>query len=157
MVDWEYSSWGEPRPFPPDRESMSGNSYELTFERRDQYLYARIETEQIDRQDVLDYLAEIIDRAAGARLRRIMIDRAVPVAPANWQDILAILTFHRVAIVNNFPAITGELQTKLEVPAHSQLDLKVFDDPREAEKWLLAEDPPEVVVFPAQARPERSS
>jgi len=128
-----------------------GKSFELTFERRDNYLYARVEADQIDRQLVLDYLSEVIDEAAQARLRRIMIDRVIAFPPPNWHDILAILTFHRVAILNRFPAITAELQSTLEVPAHPQLDIKVFEDHDEAERWLLAAEPPEVVVFPLRS------
>ena len=133
---------------PSNRWNMeTGNSDELTFERRPHYLYTRIQTDHADREKVMENLRQIIDKAAESRLRRIMIDRVVPVAPSNWHDILVLLTFHRVAIVNHFPDITAELQTTLEIPIHPQIEIKVFEDPTDAETWLLAAEPPEVVVF----------
>src|SRR5437667_2156919 len=75
----------------------SPKPYELTFEKRPDYLYARIKAPALDRATALDYLGEIADRCAATRCKRLLVDRNIPAATTDADAVLAIKDYVRMS------------------------------------------------------------
>ena len=111
--------------------------FELTFDNRREYLYARVTAPDINDVTALEYLAEIADKCAAVRCKRILIDRRIP-ATVTYEVIKRFVRMSRglkIAIVNQRCPLT--LKRFLEQGAKEGAKASCFTSVRDAEKWLL--------------------
>src|SRR4051812_47946379 len=85
---------------------MPEPSYELTFDEKDSYLYARLQCRNPDETVALAYLAEIVAKASAVKAERVLIDFVATLLPDYRQIYRVFHTFgsmngnRKVAIVN---------------------------------------------------------
>jgi hypothetical protein len=117
--------------------------YELTFEEREGYLYARVTAEIIDRKMAMAYLTEVAKRAKQVGTACLMLHRDIPemlpdgilfFVTAEFQKMIAGI---KTAFVN--PHITNEEAFKfaITVGQNRGANYNIFNNDNDAETWLL--------------------
>lgn len=121
----------------------SDSSYELSFEKRPDYLYARIEAVEATPAMVSAYLAEIAERCVGIDQPRVIIDRHLPNVLSEGDlffvatEFVAHLPGARVAIVDSNSLHEPSWEFAKLVSANRGVEMTVTKTVAEAEKWLL--------------------
>lgn len=121
-------------------------AYDLRFELRDGYLYARIESPSITRAMALDYLGEIADKCAETRCRCLLIDRDIPAVMPTADALAAIGEFIRMsegvrtAFVNRHGAVGAPLKNVIKAGSQTGAAVAYFTTIESAEAWLLGSD-----------------
>ena len=118
--------------------------YQLTFESRDEYLYALIEADVMTTSIAANYLIEIYSQSERLKMRRIMIERKVP-------DVLPIAEIFRlvtdftpemrktmVVFVEHDTIQNKELQFASLVGNNRGAMLAVHATVESGERWLRA-------------------
>lgn len=118
--------------------------YELQFERRKGYVYARISAPSIDRSTALDYLSEIADECANVKCKRLMIERDIPSMMSDGElyntmdDFVRLSSGLRIAFVNPHRSLNDAMRKIIRYGAGKGADIEYFDSVDEAEKWLTS-------------------
>jgi hypothetical protein len=90
--------------------------YELTFEERSGYLYARVKADKIDRQSALSYLREVAAKCREIGCEYLMLERDIPVMLTDTDlffttnDFLRMTKGIRVAFVNPHLPLEDEMR-----------------------------------------------
>jgi len=121
----------------------SEKPYKLSFEQRENYLYARVEAETIDRPTALEYLSEVARQCARLDAKRLLLDRDIPVMLPDAElfntttDFLEMIRGTRAAFVNPYQDLTDAFDFAMVVGLNRGADYRRFDNTEAAEKWLL--------------------
>lgn len=116
--------------------------YEITFEERESYLYARVEASQLTGQIIYDFLTDILMEARRCRRRRILLERDIRVPPPEgeaqraWNYFLEVVQGQRIAIYNPHPEITDSLRQRLTLLEKSPSHVRLFDQMPAAHEWV---------------------
>lgn len=118
--------------------------YQLTFEIRPQYLYARVSCDAINQKIVVDYLHEITGKCRKLGRKHLMIERDIPATLSETDTFFTGTEFAhmgidkiRIAFVDRREENTEHLEFAMLIVNNRGADLKLFHDPASAEKWLL--------------------
>lgn len=118
--------------------------YELTFEERPAYLYARIKAQTIDRAMALDYLGEIADRCGAIRCKRMLLERDIPVMQndadlfASMSDLVRMSAGIKIAFVNKHVPIDEAMRFAVGIGIGQGADYKYFNNSERAAAWLVS-------------------
>jgi hypothetical protein len=118
-------------------------SFELTFEERPGYLYARVVADAIDRQAAAEYLLDVAAKCEELSCSRLVLDRDIPTI-LNASDLffttkefLPMMVGISVAFLNRHETIENEMEFAVMVARNRGADFKVVRDLAAAEEWLL--------------------
>jgi hypothetical protein len=118
-------------------------AFELTFEERDKYLYARITSKAITLERSQKYLSAIIDKCRELGVSRLMIERHIPQTLSNVEAYRLVTELSenmppdlRIAMVDANGNNRKRLEFGTRAARSQQLDAEVFGTVEEAEKWL---------------------
>lgn len=117
--------------------------YELSFEARPEFLYARVAAESINRSLKLDYLAEVLLKCAQSRCKQILLDRDIPVMVADdefekaVEDMVKASEDVSIAFVNPHRDIERQLRKFVTQGKRRGGRFRYFSGRDAAEKWLL--------------------
>jgi hypothetical protein len=121
----------------------TSGGYNLGFEKRDGYLYARIEADFMDLDTAKLYLREIADRVVGDGYKKLLVERNIPTIPGRGSLYFATQAFQdhigdrKVAFVNVYQPIKEEMDFVIMVANNQGGEFQIFDTTDEAETWLL--------------------
>lgn len=117
--------------------------YELYFESRPEFLYARIAAPSINRALKLDYLAEVLLKCAQSRCKHILLDRDIPAMVADEEfektveDVVKASEDVSIAFVNSHREIEQQLKKFVIQGNRRGGRFRYFSGRDAAEKWLL--------------------
>ena len=117
--------------------------YELSFEARPEFLYARVAAPTINRSLKLDYLAEVLLKCAQSRCKQILLDRDIPSMIADEEfeqtieDVVKASEDVSIAFVNPHKTIEPVLKKFVSGGKRRGARFRYFADRDAAEKWLL--------------------
>jgi len=119
-------------------------AFELAFEERANYLYARITSKAITLERSQAYLGEIMDRCRELGISRLIIERHIPQTLSNVEAyrLVTVMTSNipaglRLAMVDGNGNNRKRLEFGTRAARSQQLDTEVFGTVEEAEKWLF--------------------
>lgn len=121
----------------------SAPPYELVFEERKDYLYARVSADSIDPATALQYLSEISRKCAVKGIHQIMLVRNIPKMLNDGDLYFTAIGFQqmigtrRVAFVNPYRDIREDMKFAVVVGMNRGGQYNIFDTEVEAERWLL--------------------
>jgi len=120
--------------------------FELAFEERDGYLFARIDSKAITPERSQEYLAALVDRCRDLGCDRLLIERHIPQALSNVDAYKVVTSLVesvpdglRIAFVDSNTNNRKRLEFGTRVARSQRLDAQVFGMVDDAEKWLLRE------------------
>lgn len=119
--------------------------YEIDFEDRKDFAYARISAHAIDRSMAFAYLAEVVMKCAEHRQKKLLLVRDIPAVMSDEDMIAALRSLlsmgsgMKIAIVNAQPGLGKNLREIVNAECADRDDCSYFEDLAEAERWLLAE------------------
>jgi hypothetical protein len=123
---------------------MTHLDYNLAFEKRDGYLYARVQADFMDIDTAKQYLGEIAERLNAEHAMKLLIDRDIPNIPGAGSLYFATQAFQnqigvrtKVAFVNVYESIADQMNFAMLLAKNNGGDFKVFDSVADAERWLL--------------------
>jgi hypothetical protein len=128
---------------PKAPEGPASRPYELSFETRPEFLYARIAAPSINRSLKLDYLAEVLLKCAQSRCSQILLDRDIPAMVADEEfestidDVVRASENVAIAFVNKHKEIEPRLKRFVTNGKRRGGKFRYFADRESAEKWLL--------------------
>lgn len=117
-------------------------AYNLTFEKRDGYLYACIKSPSITRSTALDYLSEIANKCAELRCKSLIIERDIPAVMPTADALQAISEFIRMsrgvrtAFVNPYGAVGEPLKKVIDSGSAEGGDVAYFTTVEDAAAWV---------------------
>ena len=117
--------------------------YELSFDTRPEFLYAKIAAPSINRSLKLDYLAEVVLRCAKARCKQILLERDIPVMitdeelESTIEDVVKASEGVTIAFVNPHLDIEPKLKKFISQGKRRGGQFRYFSGREAAEKWLL--------------------
>jgi hypothetical protein len=117
--------------------------YELTFESRPEFLYARVAAPEINRSLKLDYLAEVLLACARSRCKQILLERDIPVMvpdeefASTVEEVVRASENVAIAFVNGHKTIEPKLKKFVAESKKRGGKFRYFNDRSKAEKWLL--------------------
>jgi hypothetical protein len=123
--------------------SDTGGTYQLSFEQRPGYLYARVSASSIDRQSALQYLGEVAAKCRELDCDRLILERDIPVMLTDadlfftTQDFLSMMAGKRVAFVNPHATIDDEMRFAILIGTNRGARFTVHTDIDEAERAVL--------------------
>lgn len=123
--------------------NVSDIPYELTFDKRPDYLHAVVKANSIDRETALRYLQELADKCTELNAERVMLERRIPATMSDAdnyliiQDIIKIIGPRRMAVVNPYESNDEAMAFGNLVGANRGLPYRVFANTDDAEAWLL--------------------
>jgi hypothetical protein len=118
--------------------------YTLHFENRGQYLYARITAEEIDRPSALEYLNEVADQLRASGLKRLMLERQIPVMLNDADlfhttlDFLEMIRGTKAAFINPHSSIDDSMAFAMTIGNNRGAMYRLFNDADAGELWLLS-------------------
>ncbi|PYS86940.1 MAG: hypothetical protein DMF62_14135 [Acidobacteria bacterium] len=116
--------------------------YQLTFETKPNYLYARVVAPVINRTIKLDYLAELLIKCAEVRCDQILLERDIPMMmskkdiESTLDDVLRASENVRIAFVNPHKPIEKDMRRFVSLGKRRGGQFHYFADKDAAEKWL---------------------
>ena len=117
--------------------------YELSFDPRPEFLYAKIAAPSINRSLKLDYLAEVVLRCAESRCKQILLERDIPVMVTDEEleetieDVVKASEGVTIAFVNPHREIEPKLKKFVSRGKRRGGSFRYFSARDDAEKWLL--------------------
>jgi hypothetical protein len=117
--------------------------YELTFEPRPNYLYARVEAKSIDEETSAKYLREVARKCRELDCDRLLLERDIPaiLPPGSLyfttKGFRELMDGVRVAWVNPYREIDKGMNFAILVATNIGGDFTLQPDIEAAEKWLL--------------------
>jgi hypothetical protein len=122
----------------------ANKSYNLTFEIRPKYLFARVASKTITPQMVVSYLHEITEKCQKMGRNRLMIERDIPATISDGDVLFTGTEFAhmgleniRIAFVDAREENKENLGFAMMVVNNRGADLELFSNVADAEKWLL--------------------
>jgi hypothetical protein len=119
-------------------------AFELAFEERDGYLYARIDSRAITPERSEEYLGAVVDRCHELGCTRLLIERHIPQALSNLDAYKVVTALAesippglRMAFVDSNSNNRKRLEFGTGVARSKKLDARVYGSVEEAEEWLL--------------------
>ena len=118
--------------------------YELTFDQRPGYLYARVTAASINDKISEAYQKEIAAHCRGTKISKLMIYRDIPAALSTTSSyfaanrLLTLLPKIKIAFVNPYESNDKLLQFAATVGSNFGEQHEVFNDVTQAERWLLS-------------------
>ena len=118
-------------------------AYELTFEERPLYLFARVKAETIDRGTAIVYLRQLSSERERIGATRVMLDRQTPSVLSDADnyfivhEIMEMLPVVKLAVVNPFEINDEGLTFGLLVSTNRGAMYRAFRTEAEAEAWLI--------------------
>jgi hypothetical protein len=122
---------------------ISSLPYNIEFQVRPGYLYARVQAPVIKREIAYSYLAEIVTKCADLRVKKLVLERDIPAVLddeemfAAMDDLVRMSKGMRVALVNRHISVSRALERIVNLGVGKGADYGYFTDPQDAEKWLL--------------------
>lgn len=123
---------------------MDSDGYNLAFEKRDGYLYARVQADFMDLDKAKRYLREIAERVEGDGYDRLLLERDIPTMLAPGSLYFASKAFQsyigncKVAFVNVHKPIEDKMSFAMLLAENNGGEFKLFDNVEQAEAWLLS-------------------
>jgi hypothetical protein len=117
--------------------------YELVFESRKDYLYARISAKSIDPAIAMQYLSAISHKCTECRCEQLMLVRNIPKMLSDSDLYFTVTGFQhmigtrKVAFVNPYREIREDMKFAIVVGMNRGGQFNIFDTEVEAERWLL--------------------
>ena len=127
-----------------DQTANADKEYQLTIEKRPDYLYARIEATLINRDMVMAYLDEIADKCKRSEYDRLMIDRDIPEMLDDTaiyfiaNEFIEKIPGTKTAIINRHEANADALKFAIMVVKNRGARFESFTNSEDAEAWLVA-------------------
>ncbi len=128
-----------------DKAGIS-KSYRITFEFRPEYLYVYVSGERDSYEISRQYWQEVADFCGEKKVKKVLIEEDIPEAVSmmevyRFASEIPLMGFFgiRVAFVDRFTEQHDLNQFGELVAVNRGLYGKLFNDIKEAEKWLLAE------------------
>jgi len=119
-------------------------AFELAFEERDGYLYAKITSKAITLERSEEYLSEVMRRCRELDCTRLMIERHIPQTLSNVEAYRLVTTLTdiipeglRVAMVDGNSNNRKRLEFGTRAARSQQVDAEIFSTVETAEEWLL--------------------
>lgn len=123
---------------------MDDITYKLTFEERDNYLYACVESDSVSFEMIIEYTNKIVQRLKSSQHDRVMLVNESPVLPSTDCYLIAsyivkngVSGHVRIAVVDKSPGNSGKQEQISRQSRAAGLDIQSFTDVGEAEAWLL--------------------
>src|ERR1044071_9718714 len=121
---------------------MDSGAYNLGFEKRDGYLFARVQAAFMDLDAAKNYLAGVADRVISGGYDKLLVERDMPTIPGAGSVYFATQAFanfigkRKVAFVNAYHPIKNEMQFAITVAQNHGGQFQVFESVEQAEAWL---------------------
>lgn len=119
-------------------------SYKLTLEEKPFYMFARVTGHVNPGQDSVAYLQTIAEHCVRRACPAILIEKDTPEPFAVWDTFalasrLATVATPgiRIAVVNDAPGALAESPLSIMVGQNSGMDVHIFTNTADAERWLL--------------------
>lgn len=128
-------------PKPP--KGPANRPYELSFDPRPEFLYARIAAPSINRSLKLDYLAEVLLKCAQSRCKSILLERDIPAMVADEEyektieDVVKASEDVSIAFLNPHRNIERQLRRFVAQGKRRGGRFRYFSARAAAEKWLI--------------------
>lgn len=122
---------------------MDSGSYNLGFEKRDGYLYARVQADFLDLESAKSYLKEIAERLESDLYDKLLLERDVPTMLGPGSLYFATQAFQnyigdcKVALVNVYEPIKEKMDFAVLLAQNNGGRFALFDTIDEAEAWLV--------------------
>lgn len=126
---------------------MDDISYKLTFEERDAYLYACVQSESVSFEMIIEYTNKIVQRLKSSHHNRLLLVNESPVLASTDCYLIAsyivkngVPDHVRIAVVDSF---SGHVKKQEQISRESRaagLDIQSFTDAEDAAGWLLAKN-----------------
>lgn len=118
--------------------------YDLIFETRPQYLYARVTSETISPEMVVEYLHEVTEKCRKLAHTRLMIERDIPATLSETDIFFTGTEFAhmgieaiRIAFVDGRAENTDHLEFAMLVANNRGGHVELFHSVPDAESWLI--------------------
>ena len=118
--------------------------YELEFEKRPDYLYARVAADSADEPTAVEYWKAIIDKCRELGVKRLLVEQLIPTGMSMTDtfelatEIAAMEVFGiKIAFVDSYIEHADVNQFGEMVAGNRGVWAKVFTTIPEAENWLL--------------------
>jgi len=122
---------------------MAENPYQLTIERRDGYLYARLETDNVGLDIMVGYGNELAAALRESGADKLLLENHAPIMYDRTKYAVALSLFRnlitgpvKVAIVDRRRNDRSYLGQATAAARTAGLNAKYFPDLRAAEQWL---------------------
>lgn len=122
--------------------------YELTFEVRPSYFYARVQGETIDQRTAIDYLHEVVNKCKKFGHARLLLVRDIPATLSEDEVYFSGTDFAhtgledmQIALVDERPENVEALELTILVQNNRGANIQLFEDVKAAEEWLLKDLP----------------
>lgn len=122
---------------------MDSHGYNLGFEKRDGYLYARVQADFMDLDTAKTYLREIADRVASDGYDKLLLERDIPTMLGPGSLYFATQAFNqyigdaKVALVSVYEPIKEQMDFAILLARNNGGRFQVFSSVEQAEAWLL--------------------
>ena len=122
---------------------MDSGSYNLGFEKRDGYLYARVQADFMDFESGSRYLREVADRVISDGYQKLLLERDCPTMLGTGSLYFATQAFaefmgnRKVALVSPYQLLKEDMDFAVLVANNKGGQFEVFDTVEQAEAWLL--------------------
>jgi hypothetical protein len=125
------------------KDVKSSENYNLRFETRDGYLYARLTSESMTLELAKRDIQEIADKCRESGAQCVIIERDCPDTLSNAMSYLAISELcqlaepgFRMGIVDMEEANRSHLKFGLRSLERDDIEVQIFENVDEAEAWL---------------------
>lgn len=122
---------------------MDLGGYNLGFEKRDGYLYARIQADFMDLDTAKAYLREVAERVASEEYDKLLLERDIPTMLGPGSLYFATQAFNqyigetKVALVSVYEPIKDQMKFAILLAQNNGGRFQVFGSVDQAEAWLL--------------------
>src|SRR5688572_30803071 len=123
--------------------TTAATPYELNFEQRPDYLFAKVTADTITTETAIAYIQEIGAKCAELKFSRVMIYRDIPAVISTGSiyflvhDLASILRGVKVAFVNPHPENQKGLDFATLFGSNRGGKFSLHSDIASAEEWLL--------------------
>jgi hypothetical protein len=121
---------------------MDSGAYNLAFERREGYLYARVQADFMELDAAKKYLREIADRVESDGYEKVLIERDIPTMLGPGSLFLAAKAFAgyignaTVAFVNVYKPIKADMDLAVLMGQNNGGRFTLHETVEQAEVWL---------------------
>ena len=123
---------------------MDDITYKLTFEERDAYLYACVESDSVSFEMIIEYTNNIVQRLKASRHNRLLLVNESPVLPSTDCYLIASYILKngvpghvRIAVVDKSSGHAKKQEQITQESRSAGLDIMSFTDVTDGENWLL--------------------
>jgi hypothetical protein len=122
---------------------MDSGGFNLGFEKRDGYLYARVQADFMDLETAKTYLREVADRVQSDGYKKLLLERDIPTMLGPGSLYFATQAFNKyigdakVALVSVYVPIKEQMDFAILLAKNNGGRFAVFDSVDKAEVWLL--------------------